>query len=169
MWPAGIRQTIFEWTAGGGQRGVTGQYHGHVFRSIPGAVVIGELGARGLGHDFLIADGQAVREPRAGKEIRPHLVAEALGGVFSAPGFLQNHSAFLVQFLGQQRHAEGVITEHHQSLVHLFRLGVGRVEHVHRLVKAGKGVQVATKLHADAFKVRDQFARGKCSVPLKAI
>ena len=111
----------------GGQWGVASQYHRNVFRSVPGAVVIRKFSALGLGDNFLIADGQAVREARAGKEIRPHLVAEALGGVFSAPGFLQDYPAFLVQFLGQQRHAEGIVTEHHQGLVHLFRFGVGCV------------------------------------------
>ncbi len=130
---------------------------GHQFGAVPGAIVLHEALAGGLGDDLLDSDGQPLGQPRADEQLGPELVADALRSALPAAHLLQDHPTLVVDLFGIQGGSKGLVAEHQQSFVELLGVGAGQVEHVHGAIKAGAGVEVATEGHADALEVRHQL------------
>ena len=67
------------------------------------------------------------------------------------------HTALLVDLLGVESESVGPVAKDEQARVERLLAGGGHVvDVIHRTVDAGKCVEVASKLHADALAIADE-------------
>ena len=100
------------------------------------------------------------RSPNVGAGIHPGIdrAKAAHRRTLAIAHFGQDHAALLVDFLGQQLQATGIIGHHPQAEVDGCRFGVGQIQLVDGFLEAGVGIGMVAKADALCLQGLDQGA-----------